>query len=454
MARLPMGLGVVTALAVVCVLLGPGVAPAEPLSVDSLTKTTGQEQTQIPEVTEAFNRLKNGDMDGAHASLKEAVKKHPELPPAEVLMAEFFMLAKQEPMARGWLERAIHDTPGDPQAYVALGQDAMQANRVAEARLLLEKGVEVAAAFQGDAKRKETIEAAALAALGRLAMGQQDWAIAQPHLEALLKLRPSDAPALQMYAQVLFELKKPDEALEKLRAAKAADDRLLTPEAIMAQWYERAKNHAKAGEMMVAALTAQPNDFNTRLAAADWAFNSKDFTQARQQIDIAIKTQPDSIQANLLAGNIAIFQKDFPAAEKYLKTALDAAPSNFATSNNLAVALAEQNDPAKQRLALQYAQINARLYPNDAEPFSTLGRVLFRLGQLGEAEQSLNKAATIARNNGKRISPDTGFYIAEVFAATNRKDEAKKILQDALAAATGLFSSREDAEALLERLSQ
>ena len=60
---------------------------------------------------------------------------------------------------------------------------------------------------------------------------------AEKHLEAWLKLDPKSTAALQRLAQCLFQQKKVDEALAKLKeAAKIEPDRL-TPEALVGQWF-------------------------------------------------------------------------------------------------------------------------------------------------------------------------------------------------------------------------
>jgi tetratricopeptide (TPR) repeat protein len=438
--------------AVAVVALAASLLPADPLSIDSLQKPepAAQQQPQIPEIAEAVALFRNRDVAGAYAKLQAAVKNRPELPPAELIMVQFFVSARQEDAVRGWLEKAVVAAPNDPEAYVLLGQEAMQNQRMAEATLLFDKAKTLLASFKGNDKRKADLAAATESQLARLAMGRQDWATAQTHLQDLLKLQPDSAAALQMLGRTLFEQKKPEEALEKLKAAKVADPKVLTPEAVLAQWYEQATppDRENATKFMIAALTAQPKDFRTRLNAADWAFKAGEFDQARAQIDIALTLDANSPEAKLLAGNIAIYQKDYPTAEKFFKQVLVESPSNFAASNNLALALCEQSDKAKQELALQYAKMNAQLYQKEVEPLSTLGRVFFRLGRMAEADQVFRQVAA----SGKSLSPDTAFYIADLYAATNRADDAKKLLENALKTTGPLFSLRKEAEALQKSL--
>lgn len=436
-------------LAVSIFLIITATATAEPLSVDQAADPTAASSAQVPpEVKDAFTRFQNRDINGALETLKKAIELHPELPPAEVIMAQFCSSSKQtEGAVRYWLEKATVDNAADPEAYIMMGRAALQENRATEAGLLFAKASQLLAEFKGNEKRKAAMEMATYGQLAQLAMQRKDWKVARENLESLLKLRPDNAATLQMLANALFHEDKLEEAMEKLRAAATADKETLTPEATMAMWYEEAGDRKKAGELMVEALNAKPKDFKTRLTAANWALQTQSFDQARQQIDIAIKLDPTSMQAKVLAGNIALFQKDYPAATQYFKEAIAGDPTNFTATNNLALALAEQGGEKNLQLAMQYANMNSKLYPNMPEPSSTLGWVLFKMGNLRDAERALQHSASV----GQMLRPDTAYYFANVYAETGRTEDAIKLLESALKT-KGLFSEREDAQALLDKL--
>ncbi len=432
-----------------CFISTAATVTAEPLTIDQAAQPAATAPAQVPpEVKDAFARFQNRDIPGALATLEKAVQSHPELPPANIIMAQFSSASKQATTAvRYWLEKSIVDNPQDPEAYVMLGRAALQEKRTAEAELLFDKASQLLAAFKGNEKRKESLQVATLSQLSQLAMKRKDWKSARENLGALLKLRPDNAATLEMLANTLFQEKKPDEALEKLRAAAAINKDALTPQATMAVWWEQAGDRKKAGEAMVEALNAKPKDFKTRLTAANWALQSKSFDQARQQADIAVQLNPDSIQAKVLAGNIALFQKDYPAAITYFQEVLAAEPANFTASNNIALALCDQGGEKNLKLAMQYANINSKLYPKQPEPSSTLGWVLFKMGKIREAERALQHAASA----GRTLRPDTAYYFASLYVETDRKEEAKKLLESALKT-KGLFSERKAAQELLDKL--
>lgn len=435
-------------IAVVLCFVGPAVA--EPLSVGNLPtaeETTPAPADKYPEIGDAVAKFNVGDVTGALDSLRQAVKAHPELPPAQVIMAQLYMRAQQGQLAQEALQKATQEVPGDPEAYIMLGQGALQANRLTEAESVLRKADSLLKDFKGTEERKTNLSVVTYSLLAQLDMNQKNFAGAQAQLAELLKMKPDSSRARVLLARALFEQDKFQEATDELKKAAGEDEGILTPDAILATWYEEKGDRKKAAEYMVAALEAKPKDINTRIAAAQWAFTTKQLDQAAQQAEIARQLDPDSLAAKIISGNIAIFQKDYAAAEKFLTDAHLQSPSNFTATNNLALALAEQEEEIKKRQAVEYANINVRLYPKQTEPWSTLGWALYRLGQIDEAERALRQAAQF-----KRLSPDTAYYIARVDADRGRKDEAITILEKALQSESASFSKRAEAEALLAEL--
>ncbi|MGD9126141.1 MAG: hypothetical protein PVH19_02075 [Planctomycetia bacterium] len=426
---------------------------ADQITGDDLTPET--KAPEYPEIKKAFESLVARDITGAKKILDEAVVAHPELPPSEVIMAQFFGQLRQANGMRAWLQQAVTEHPKDPEAYAILGAMDAQSGLTVEAWLLLEKAKSLMTAEIHE-KRQKPLKTAITTQLAQLAMHRKNWEEAKGYLNQLLNEDPANYKSLQLLAKVFFEEDKVDQALDKLlaaqAAAKAAGESLLTPQATLALWYEDKDDRRNAIKYMTEAIKANDKDFNTRLAAAEWAFKIKNFDEAQRQAAAALDLDKDSITAMLMAGNIEIFRKDYKAAEKYLRQAWEKSPSTFAISNNLAIALCEQDDKDKLTTALNLGKMNAQMHQNDknaTEALSTLGRLLYKSDRLKEAEQMLRKAASLRRS----ISPDTAYYMAVIFAETDRKDEAKKLLQTALKS-KGLFAQRSEAEKLLQQLNK
>jgi tetratricopeptide (TPR) repeat protein len=418
---------------------------AEPVPVGEVPPVAEPPQ-QIQEVQDAVTRFRNGDIDGARALLVAACKKHADLPPADVIMAQLFASVGQLDQAIRSLESALKESPNDPEAFVILADLEFRGGRTTAAKFLYSQAERLLGDFKGTARRKKLILQRMCSGMAGLAEAAEDWPTAQKYLEMWLKEDPENVVALQRLGRALFQQNKTDEAMEKFRAAKKANDQVLTPEAFMAQLYESAGQREQAAKMMVAALTAEPKNLQTRLAAAQWAFDTEQYDQAKAQVEIALKLDPNSFQAKMLAGLVAYFMKDYKAAEQYFESAHLQSPGNFAALNNWALALTEQDEEAKKRKALEVAQIGVQAFGNFSEAWSTYGWVLYRLGRLNEADQALGRAASSGQ-----LSPDTAFYIARVMVDRGQTDRAKELLKQALQTKRP-FSKRQEAEALLKGL--
>jgi tetratricopeptide (TPR) repeat protein len=444
LTRLTVALGVLAACAVL--------AAAEPLAVDDLSTPPAASQEKIQEVVDAVELFRKQDVNGALAKLREAAQKYSKLPPAQVMLAQMYAQANQALGVRAALERAVMEDPQDPEAYVIIAGLDLQAGLVTEANLLFTKADELLKTFAKSPERKEALAPRVANGLSRVAEARRDWPTVQKHLEDLLKLAPKNAAAMQRLGAALFRQNKTAEALAQFKAAKEADpDNVLTPGATMATLYEEAGDHGKAAEWMKYALSQAPGDLRTRLVAGQWCLQTGQLDDAKQHAAKAIQIDPKSLPAKILRGVIALFQKDYKAAELYFETAHIASPGNFPASNNLALALCEQNDDDKKRKALDYARNNARQYEQGsyaAEAASTYGWVLYNLGRLAEADRALRQAIA-----GGNRTPDTLYYYAQVAADLNRADDAKNVLESVLKT-TRPFSKRDEAQSLWDQLNK
>jgi tetratricopeptide (TPR) repeat protein len=300
--------------------------------------------------------------------------------------------------------------------------------------------------FKKSAKRKGFLQPRILHGLADVAINHKDWAGAQKHLEAWLKLAPKNTTAMQLLAGCLFEQKNVPGALEKLKEAAKVDPEILTPEAMLAQYYEQSGDHENAKKWMVSALTLAPKDLKTRLTAGQWSLHTGRLDDAQTQAAAALQIDPTSLPAKILRGVVAIFQKDYTTAERYFELARLQSPRNFAAGNDLALALIEQDDKPKQLRALEYAENNVRLYQRSPEAASTYGWVLYKLGRLDDAEKWLQAAISAGQ-----VSPETAYYCARLAKDRGHDAVAKQWLEGALKS-TSPFAMRPEATALMEKL--
>jgi Tfp pilus assembly protein PilF len=245
-------------------------------------------------------------------------------------------------------------------------------------------------------------------------------------LEAWLKIDSTSAVATQRLAQCLVHQKDVAGGLEELKKAAKLEPKMLTPEAILAQWCEQSGDHESAKKYMALALKAAPKDPRTLLIAGEWAFETGQLDEAQVQAIAAMKLDDKSLDAKMLRGTIAFFQRDYATAERILEDAHLQAPDDFRTGNILALALLAQNTPTKNRQALAYAEANARKFQQSPQAAATYGWALYKTGQPEEADRALRTAISAGT-----ISPDLAYYLAQISFDRKKQSDAKALL-DAL----------------------
>lgn len=458
--RLTIALGLIT---VSALLVATRLGGAEPVSVGDIGPPAPEADETIQEVSDAWELFQKRDMAGALGKLEEAAKKYDKVPPAQVVLAQMYARVNQPLGVRASLERAVAGDPQDPHAYVLLADFDLRSGLVTEADLLYTKAAGLLNTFDKSPERKRALEPRVAGGQAAVAEARRDWATAQEHLEQLERLLgqlPDDAKgktealakAMERLGRALFKQNKTQEALDKIKAAKEANpDGILTPGATMAILYKDADDISKASEWMKYALSQAQNDLATRLVAAQFYLETGQLDKAKDQAAAAMQINSASLQAKILRGVVALFQKDYKAAELYFESAHLQSPSNFAASNNLALALCEQDDNPKKLRALEYARTNARQYTqgrNAAEAASTYGWVLYKLKRLADAKKALDRAVSAGT-----FSPDTAYYYARVLADLDRKDDAKRLLETTLNTSSP-FSKRDEAQALLNELNR
>jgi len=440
-------------------IIGSQFAGAEPVPAGE--SGVGGGQPQMQEITDALARFKDRDLEGTLKLLEAAVKKNPDLPPAYVLLAQIYSAAKMPQGVLQALETGIQKNPDDPEAYIILAQIALSDRRITEAELLLGKASALLPKLEKNPKRKEVLSPAVVSGLAQVYQSREDWATAKKYLDQWLKLDPKNSQALQQLGSVLFKQKDVDGALAKLKEAKAADPKVLTPEAILALYYQQSGDTDKekkdskdnAKKWMASALTKAPDDLETQLYAARLSLENGQLEDAQIRAAKALGINPSSLEAKKIRGVVALFQKDYSAAERYFESAHLKSPDDFAAKNNLAIALAEQKDEAKKRSALGYAVDNVQQYQktnNGVEAASTYGWVLYKTNKLDDADNTLQAAI---KASGGNPSQDTAYYAARVASEKNRKEEAKTLLKYALKNPAP-FTMKQEAAALLEELNK
>jgi tetratricopeptide (TPR) repeat protein len=408
------------------------------------------DESQNQEVTGAINRFRDRDIDGCRAILERVKSNNPKLPPPGVMMAMLWLSVNQLGPARAELEDSVVKFAKDPEPYLMMGDLAFQERRVTDADMLFKEATRLTAEYTENAKRKRDFDIRCNAGSAAVAEARKQWEVAQKHLQAWIDLDPDNASAHQRMGIVLFQLSKPQEALEQFREAKKLDQKAVQPELAMARLYDDAKKRDTAKKLIEAAIKEAPKDPAVLLAAAQWYLGQNDLDRAKSIADDALKIDAKSLEGRVVRGAIARVARDYAAAEKFFYDAHVQSPGNFPASNSLALVLIESDDKESRQRALEMAEANVAMHrensPQQVNALTTLAWVYYKLGRREDAEKIL---AQITQNNA--LTTDGAYYVAKLLSDRGEKDRAQKILEEVLANEP-MFATRPDAVDLLAKL--
>jgi tetratricopeptide (TPR) repeat protein len=419
-----------------------------PELLEQLRSATGEgDSARGPgELEQAARSFQGGDFETCLKQLGQAVRAHPELPPAHALFAELASRNDQVALIRPALERASGEDPAHPAVSLLFGDLAAREGRWSDAALHFEKAAALASAPRWAGPQRDRFERLCLRGKAVVAEGRGDWKAAKAALEDWLRREPTDAPARQRLGQALFRVSQWEAAYRELQRA-ARDDATLEPAPIsMARLYTEAGDVRKAEEWMDYAVKTAPDSLGVHVGRAAWLLDRGRAEEAQADAEAAARIDPRSPAARRLVGLAARARKDLARAEPILEALDRESPGDAWVRNQLALVLAEQADDTRHRRALELAEGLVRQAPNDAHALATLGTVCYRLHRLDEAEALLQ--AVVASGRG---SSDAAYILARVRSDRGHPEAAPPLLEAALAS-PGFFASRHDARQWLDQL--
>ncbi|MFO0946784.1 MAG: tetratricopeptide repeat protein [Planctomycetota bacterium] len=400
----------------------------------------------VPQVEQAVDAFRQRDYDKCFKLLEEAKKTNEEVPPPRLMLAKLYLTEDMLPQARANLEVAAMDSPEYPETYNLFGRLALREGRLTDADLNFAKSLSLTETDRWSQKDKTRFLKDCLNGLAAVAEVRKDWKAAEKSLVRWLELDAKNSVARQRLARALFFQERPDEAFGELETASKNDIELPPPAVNMGWFFTQKGNAQEAESWMRKAVEQNPEDARTHANLANWLLQQNRAKEAKDHIRGALERDPKSIAYQQLQGQIFRHLKEYDSAEKIFSDLNQKFPAEMLYSNQLALSLIEQEDRAKHQRARQLAEVNFRQYPKNADVLTILGRVLYRLGEVDNAEQALRQAIATGR-----ASSETAYYLALIAVDRGRLDEAKDVLKRALDT-PGQFVYRQDAQALYDRL--
>jgi tetratricopeptide (TPR) repeat protein len=406
----------------------------------------GDSSQGLGDLEQATRNFERGDFDACLKQLGQAVKAHPELPPPRALFARLAFQNNQTSLIRPALEQAIAEDPEHPDVFILFGNLALLEGRPTDASLHFEKAAVLGSNRRWSAEQRSNFEQLCLQGSASVGEVRGDWKAARAALDGWFKLAPANARARQRLGKALFWLGQYGPAYQELQRA-SQEDGALEPAAItVGRLYTKAGDLKKAEEWMDYAVKAAPRSHSAQVGKATWLLEQGRVKEAQNHAAAAAELDPKSTDARRVLGLAARARRDLVRSEPIFEALALESPGDAWARDQLALVLAEQDDAAKRRRALELAELGVRQDPNAPYALATLGTVYYRLHRLDEAEKLLQ--AVVESGQG---SSDAAYILAQVRADRGHSEAVPPLLKSALAA-PGLFLCRAEAQEWLDRL--
>lgn len=257
-----------------------------------------------------------------------------------------------------------------------------------------------------------------------LALQQGDAKSGRALLERLLSSDFPDKSTLHFFlGQLEHDSNNTDKALEQFHQVTTGDQ-YISARARIAQILMQKGKSKEAREILSNARTSTPAEKSQLILAETLLLRETgQFEEAYALLDSAVKEQPGNedilYEAALMAERVGKPE----ILEAHLTRLLSMKPDHPNALNALGYSWADRNI----RLGEAETLIQKALEQRPGDPFimDSLGWVFFRQGKVDEALSTLEKAYTI------RADPEIAAHLGEVLWTKGRREDARKIMQEA-----------------------
>lgn len=421
--------------------------------------------------------LRTGKPAPVVTAMEEFLKTNPNSERAQVFLADAYRAMDRPDDSAAILRQQIAANPRKPGPYLLLGVLLRQQNKMAEAREMLEKAMELETdklvplnqlveldLLGGNAagalsrvtaqKEKSPDSAAVLLLEAKVYATQREWAKAEATLEKVLELNANLPSAFELLVSVYIKAKRLPEAVERLESfiAKRPDhlgalmtlglvfdemknferarqtyEKLLAfkPDAVVAAnnlaylYSKHLNNPAKAHEWASKARSIEPDN----PAIADtfgWIlYQAGDYKQAAALLKEAADKMPDAPEVQYHWAMASYMMGDGESARKGFQTATRS-EKDFPDKEDARRRLAalEGGTSGEEQASVSELEGLLTAQPNDPVTLARLGEAYEKQGDAGKAASTYEQAIQI---NPKLAAPT--IKLAQLYAGPLQKKE-------------------------------
>jgi len=347
--------------------------------------------------------IKKGATAAAVDLLTSLVKDQPNVAEAQYLLASAY-LAQQQPTKALVVYRGMAELfPKDPQPVYLIGTMLLAQRQLAEARQAFEKSLEISSNYLPAAER-----------LVDLDIAEKNYAAAMDFAQKLIDKQPKLGQAWAIRGKVYLAQRDVDHAEADLLKAVDLDPKLEPAYTLLAQIYIASNRQDQAIAKLKTAVEESKDD--------------KD------------KAVPALVQLATLQQSLRHYSDARDAYEKVLTIS----PNLALAFNNLAVLYSDNLGQLDK--AYDFAKKARDAVPNDPHIADTLGWILFKRAEYGNALPLLQESAS--KLSGE---PDVQFHLGMTYYMLGQEEPARSALQKAVDAPAA-YPGKEEARRRLALL--
>jgi len=321
-------------------------------------------------------KIRKGSAAAAVEALVPLIKERPQNAQAQYLLASAYLALQNRDQAAGVYQQMTELFPKDPQPAFLLGGVLLAQSKQPEARKAFEKSLEIAPDYLPSVER-----------LVDLDMAEKKYQAAFDRAQAQIQANAKPAQSFALRAKVYLAQQDISHAEADLLNAIELDPNLEPAYALLAQIY------------------VSSNRPNLAIAKLN-AFLEKN----------------KSVTALMLLATIHERQKDYPAARDAYEKLLTVSPNFSPALNNLAIVYSERL--GRLDTAYDLAKKAREASPTEPHMADTLGWILFKRGEYGNALRPLQDAAAALPDN-----PEIQFHVAMALYMVGDEVAARVALQ-------------------------
>lgn len=352
-------------------------------------------------------------LDVAENEIRQTISIDPEMEKAHVLLGRIYAERGEEVGAMSAMQQALQQIPKSKALHTAY------------ARLLIDLNKPKLAYQQFQQLKKLTPDDIDVQfSLGILALDLKKYQQAKSHFSGILKSQKRTEDANFYMGRVAEMEEKTDEALEwygKVRGGKY----LFNAQARMAGLVAEKESLAKARAMLAGMRTRMPKrSIDIYILEGDILRKHSTHAKVVELFDAALKEHQgdiDLLYARALSasalGRVDILERD-------IGLILKQEPNHADALNALGYTLADQTERYQE--AHHYIMKALALKPDSPAVLDSMGWVQYRLGNNKEALDYLQRAFKIVQD------VEIAAHLGELLWVTGKKQEAQKIIQEAL----------------------